>query len=117
MLKVFLYVLCLGYITTTKLKIVAVFEDDVLSDLPIEQQEKDALIKAFMVRRSLPISLFGVPYVISNRSAPLLFQANVHTVYVDYLLNPFNKVGETKIESESFDKAICNAAKNFNQEV
>lgn len=47
-------IVCVGFITATKVKIIAVFEDDVLSDHPIEQQEKDAQIKSFMVRPSVP---------------------------------------------------------------
>jgi hypothetical protein len=43
------FLLYLGCITTTKVKIIAVVEDDILSDLPNEQQEKDAQIKVFMV--------------------------------------------------------------------
>lgn len=41
----------------------------------------------------------------------------MHAVYVDYLLNPFNKIPETKIDSPQFDRAIDNAAKSLNQEV
>jgi hypothetical protein len=38
-----------GYITTTKLKIILVVEDDVMSDLPIAQDEKDSQINSLLV--------------------------------------------------------------------
>jgi hypothetical protein len=41
-----------GYITTTKLKIILVVEDDVISDLPIAQDEKDSQIKSLLVCHS-----------------------------------------------------------------
>ena len=43
-----------GYITTTKLKIIAVVEDDIVTDLVTEQQEKDQQIQSFLVSPSSP---------------------------------------------------------------
>ena len=99
------------------MKIIAVVEDDVLSDLTVEQQEKDAQIKAFMVRRfvlsSIRFYVFPSPHLLL---ALCIVQANVHTCYVNYLMNPFNKVA-AKIQSEQFDQAIEDVAMSFNQEV
>lgn len=43
----------LGYLTNTSVKIIVVVEDDVMSDSPIDQQEKDSQIKTLLVCRPL----------------------------------------------------------------
>lgn len=75
-----------GYLSTTKIKFLAVVEDSILPDQIQQQQSQEAKLKALFV--------------------------NLHNLYVEYRLNPFSDVNCNIITSKHFDEGvtrICNA--------
>jgi len=78
----------LGYVTTSKVKIISAVEDNILPDHKTLQRSKDINLK----------NLF----------------ADIHTLYVEYILNPFSsKTGP--IVSNRFNNGIQNCVDAFNR--
>jgi hypothetical protein len=44
-------------------------------------------------------------------------QSKLHSIYIEYLLNPFNEVGDAKIISTHFDDAISSTVGSFSHEM
>lgn len=76
-----------GYVTTTKIKIIVVVEDDEMISLS-DQQAVDDRIKALL--------------------------AKIHKHYVEYILNPFSKMGG-RIESKRFHEKVDEDVEIFNR--
>ena len=75
-----------GYITTTKIKILAVVKDD-CPTLEAEEVMEGQLIH---------------------------LMSNVHRLYTEYIANPFTEVGAKVIESKTFDSRVLNFVNSFN---
>lgn len=76
-----------GFTTNTSLKIIIAVEDNILPDEVQLQKSKDEEVKAILSR--------------------------VHSLYVNYLLNPFNSTSG-KITSQRFDRGIEGIVSEFN---
>ncbi|CAB9511334.1 particle complex subunit 2-like protein [Seminavis robusta] len=77
-----------GYVTSTKLKIIVVVEDDEMIPYS-EQPAVDDRIKALM--------------------------AKIHKSYVEYTLNPFNQIEGTPIKSKTFKSKVERDVEAFNR--
>ena len=80
-----------GYMTTTKLKIMAVVEDTVPSRQEIQARILEDDLKKLFVQ--------------------------IHNVYVEYTLNPFNPIDGQMIQSSRFEKHVSDCVLRFNRTV
>lgn len=76
-----------GYVTTTKLRFMAIVEDAFLPDQINQQEARETELKNLMY--------------------------NIHSLYVEYTLNPFSKI-EGPIESQRFDTSVDSFVSAFN---
>lgn len=104
---------------TTKIKFLVVVEDEAL---PEHQQTKDASILSIFVRDNVWFVAFtrGESDNFNNISPLIAFllnfrtQVKLHGLYVNYLLNPFNKL-DGMIESARFEEGVRELVAAFNQ--
>mmetsp|Transcript_25352 Transcript_25352/g.37435 ORF Transcript_25352/g.37435 Transcript_25352/m.37435 type:complete len:187 (+) Transcript_25352:14-574(+) len=77
-----------GYMSTTKVKFLAVVEDLMPSQL-IQHNVVDKEVKKLMIM--------------------------IHQLYIEYTLNPFSKIGDVKISSPKFDESVLECVSQFNK--
>jgi hypothetical protein len=89
---------CYGYMTTTKIKLMAVVEDSTTTapssnntTTHYQSQVMESEVKQLMIK--------------------------IHQLYVEYTLNPFNNFGDAKITSTRFDKGVSDCIGQFNRTV
>eukprot|EP00591_Stephanopyxis_turris_P013341 CAMPEP_0195520848 /NCGR_PEP_ID=MMETSP0794_2-20130614/17581_1 /TAXON_ID=515487 /ORGANISM="Stephanopyxis turris, Strain CCMP 815" /LENGTH=191 /DNA_ID=CAMNT_0040650283 /DNA_START=42 /DNA_END=617 /DNA_ORIENTATION=- len=75
-----------GYLTNTNIKILAVLEDTF--EPGQQQQARESTLKTLL--------------------------ANVHVLFVEYILNPFTNIKKSRIVSARFDEGVCNFVSAFN---
>jgi trafficking protein particle complex subunit 2 len=78
-----------GYVTTSKLKLMAVVEDTSSSASPLQGKVVEDNVKQLFVR--------------------------IHELLVEYTLNPFNPIDGRKISSPTFDKRVSETVRHFNR--
>jgi trafficking protein particle complex subunit 2 len=79
-----------GYMTTTKLKLMAVVED-IVTSRPIQAKVMEEELKQLLIA--------------------------IHELLVEYFLNPFNKIDDNKISSPRFNKGVLDSVSQYNRTV
>lgn len=85
---------CYGYMTTTKIKLLAVVEDTTTpssNNSSNQSQATENEVKQLMVK--------------------------IHQLYVEYTLNPFNNFGDHKITSTRFDQGVSDCIGQYNRTI
>uniref|UniRef100_A0A7S2EIS9 Trafficking protein particle complex subunit n=1 Tax=Trieres chinensis TaxID=1514140 RepID=A0A7S2EIS9_TRICV len=77
-----------GYITTTRVRILATVEDGFPPDQAPQQKKREVELKNLL--------------------------ASVHALYVEYMMNPFTETGTSNIESRRFDEGVKNLVDAYN---
>lgn len=79
-----------GYVTTTKIKLMAVVED-IITSRPIQTKVMEEELKQLLI--------------------------SIHKLLVEYIMNPFNKIDDNKINSPRFNKGVLDSVSQFNRTV
>ena len=123
-----LHNLVIGFTTSTNLKIIVAIEDDILPDEAHQQKVKDEEVKSVLVSNDVTIVdvffkgadtlinvLYRQPFLLLHSFSFFLFrQSRLHSLYVNYLLNPFSKT-TGRIVSKRFDKGVDALISDFNR--